>query len=137
MNFSIPIIPTAQQRARHTRTGHAYKSRTQQDNERTLEACLLPYRPEKPLEGPLSLFFIAYMPIPASASKKRRAAMLGGKIGHTHKPDADNLCKNLLDALTRLQFWRDDAQVVELRAVKRYGDSPRWDVVLLPLTEEE
>lgn len=128
MTFELPIIPTAQQRARHTRTGRAYKSAAQEGNERTLEAVLMPYKPEKPLCGPVRLSFTAFMPIPASASKKRREAMQAGKIGHTVKPDVDNLSKQLLDAMTRLRFWDDDRQVVELVARKRYDESPRWAV---------
>lgn len=128
MTFDLPIIPTAQQRARHTRTGRAYKSNVQSANERTLEAALIPYMPKTPLEGAIRLVFTAYMPIPASATKKRREAMLGGKIGHTHKPDVDNLSKQLLDAMTRLRFWIDDRQVVELVARKQYDNNPRWSV---------
>lgn len=128
ITFELPIIPTAQQRARHTRTGRAYKSSTQEENEQALEAMLMPYRPDWPLKGPVRLVFTAYMPIPASASKKNREAMLEGKIGHTKKPDVDNLAKQLLDAMSRLWFWEDDRQVVELIARKRYGESPRWVV---------
>ena len=128
LRFILPIIPTAQQRARHARTGRAYKSAAQEGNERTLEAVLLAHKPEKPLCGPVRLSFTAFMPIPASASKKRREAMQAGKIGHTVKPDVDNLSKQLLDAMTRLRFWEDDRQVVELVARKRYDESPRWVV---------
>ena len=88
----------------------------------------MPYRPVWPLKGPVRLVFTAYMPIPASASKKRKAAMQAGKIGHIVKPDVDNLAKQLLDAMSRLWFWEDDRQVVELVARKRYGESPRWVV---------
>lgn len=49
IRFTIQAVPTAQQRVRHTRTGRAYKSSDQEANERTLEAMLMPYAPEKPL----------------------------------------------------------------------------------------
>ncbi len=52
--------------------------------------------------------------------------MLSGKIGHTVKPDVDNLAKQLLDAMTRMGFWEDDRQVVELAGRKRYDTTPRW-----------
>lgn len=128
MTFELHIIPTAQQRARHTRAGRAYKSTAQEANERTLEAVLLSYKPENPFCGPVRLVFTACMPMPASASKKRREAMQAGKIGHTVKPDVDNLSKQLLDCMTRLRFWEDDRQVVELVARKRYDANPRWVV---------
>lgn len=128
MEFELAIIPTAQQRARHTRSGRAYKSTEQEANERTLEAVLIRHRPEKPLSGPVRLVFTACMPIPASASKKRRESMQEGKIGHIVRPDVDNLSKQLLDAMTRLRFWEDDRQVVEIVARKRYDANPRWVV---------
>lgn len=43
---------------------------------------------------------------------------------HTSKPDADNLAKAVLDALTTLGAWRDDAQVSTLIVTKDYGDTP-------------
>ena len=126
MRFELSAVPTAQQRTRHTKTGRAYKSAAQEANERTLEALLLPYKPKMPLRGPVRLDFTACMPIPASVSKRRREAMLSGKIGHTVKPDVDNLAKQLLDAMTRMGFWEDDRQVVELAGRKRYDATPRW-----------
>lgn len=142
--FTIDCIPTAQARARHTRSGRAYKSASQLANERTLEAMLLPFRPAMPFDGALQLRFMAYMPIPLSAGKKRREAMLRGDIGHTTKPDLDNLAKQLMDAMTRLRFWNDDRQIVELMASKAYADKPCWRVevqaakaAILPATTGE
>jgi Holliday junction resolvase RusA-like endonuclease len=37
---------------------------------------------------------------------------------HTIRPDADNLKKALMDALTEIQIWRDDAQVYGIKAEK-------------------
>lgn len=39
----------------------------------------------------------------------------------TSRPDAENLSKAVLDALTNAQIWRDDAQVVIAHTEKRYG----------------
>jgi Holliday junction resolvase RusA-like endonuclease len=39
------------------------------------------------------------------------------------KPDADNYAKAVLDALTQINAWQDDAQVCELVVVKRYADA--------------
>lgn len=133
LNFTLKCVPTAQQRPRHmrTRTGRdlTYKSGRQTANERTLESLLAPYVPEKPLEGGIELRFTAIMPIPLSESKKRREAMLRGEIGHTTKPDLDNLAKQLKDAMTRLVFWHDDRQVVRVVGEKLYGTEPCWIVM--------
>ncbi len=91
-----------------TKTGIdlTYKSEAQAANERTLEANLQPFVPLKPLSGALELKFTAVFPIPKSVNKRERQAMLAGEIGHTVKPDLDNLAKQL----------------------KRYGETPCWIV---------
>ena len=108
--FTLRCLPTAQQRARH------------------MEALLRPHKPPTPLEGGLELSFRAVFPTPKSGSKKEHAGMLRGTVCHTVKPDLDNLAKQLKDAMTRLQFWRDDKQVVRLICEKRYGEYPAWEV---------
>ena len=128
--FTLPVVPTAQARPRHTRHGHTYKSAGQIAAEQTLEALLVPHIPENALDGPLELCFMACLPIPKSAGKKAREAMLGGISGHTKKPDLDNLAKQLMDAMTRLRFWNDDRQITRLVAEKRYSDSPCWQITL-------
>jgi Holliday junction resolvase RusA-like endonuclease len=37
------------------------------------------------------------------------------------KPTADNAAKAVMDALTQLGLWRDDAQVVSLQGRKTFG----------------
>jgi Holliday junction resolvase RusA-like endonuclease len=43
---------------------------------------------------------------------------------HTSKPDLDNLEKAVLDTLTELHFWTDDALVSDLSSCKRYAIAP-------------
>ena len=75
-----------------------------------------------PLEGAVLLSMIATFPVPASWSKKRRAAALRGELLPTVKPDADNLLK-CCDALNEV-VWRDDKQIVQAIVQKRYGEQP-------------
>lgn len=52
---------------------------------------------------------------------------------HTSRPDADNLLKAVMDALTDVRVWRDDAQVHGVCVSKRYanhGDSPHAVITL-------
>lgn len=138
MTFILPCVPTAQQRARHAmRNGQpmAYKSANQKANERTLDALLMQYMPAAPMAGAISLEFRAVFPAPKSAGKSRRAAMLRGQQYHTHKPDLDNLAKQLKDAMTRLQYWYDDRQVVRLICQKAYGETGRWEVCVREMGE--
>lgn len=41
---------------------------------------------------------------------------------HVQKPDLDNLAKAVMDALTIIGAWRDDAQILELRVDKAWTD---------------
>lgn len=129
--FVLNCTPTAQARVRHAvRCGRsvAYKPAGQKGAEAVLDGLLSARAPANPLEGPLVLEFIAGMPIPASASKKDREAMLRGETAHTKKPDLDNMAKQLKDAMSRAGFWGDDRQVVSLRCSKRYAAVPHWEV---------
>lgn len=138
--FILPCIPTAQARARHgVVNGHSmtFKSGAQRAAEQTLDALLALHAPEAPLMGAVTLEFRAVFPPPKSASKKARAAMLRGAEPHTKKPDLDNLTKQLKDAMTRLQFWRDDRQVVRIVCEKRYGEQGRWEVCIREAMEGE
>lgn len=134
LKFRLNCIPTAQARARHmtTKSGLSvsYKSANQKANERTLEALLAPYAPKAPLHGPLVLEFVAALPVGKSDSKKLREAKLTGLVAPEKKPDLDNILKNLMDCMTRLQFWTDDVQVVCLRCEKIYAEQGYWDVAL-------
>lgn len=134
LNFRLNCIPTAQARARHGRTKSGlhvtFKSANQKANERTLEALLAPHAPKTPLAGPLVLEFVAALPVGKSDSKKLREAKLTGLVAPEKKPDIDNLTKQIMDCMTRLQFWTDDVQVVCLRCEKIYAEQGYWDVSL-------
>ena len=140
MSFVLNCTPTPQQRARHAVRGKfasAYKSSAQKANERTLEALLLPHTPKTPTIGPVAVEITASFPVPISAPKKAKEGMLEGKICHTKKPDVDNLAKQMLDAMTRLQFWQDDRQVVSVTCTKRYAATGSWAVNIREVREGE
>ena len=133
LRFILPIVPTAQARPKVAVRGkfaQAYKTKEQQANERTIEAWLKDHAPAAPLSGPLTLIFNAGLPVPASASKKARAEMLSGIQRPAKKPDLDNLAKQLKDAMTRMGFWHDDAQIVEMRGKKIYAESGYWEIAV-------
>jgi len=81
----------------------------------------------KPLEGrgldtPLMLILTFHMPRPkghfgAKGLLERHACTL-----FVRKPDADNLAKAVMDAMTMIGVWRDDDQVTDLVVRKRYAD---------------
>ena len=67
--------------------------------------------------GPVDVEIAAVFALPKSWSKQKRDAMACSL--HTQKPDADNIAKAVLDALSA--FWTDDAQVAVLRVRKTWS----------------
>ena len=139
MKITIPLVPAPQKRARFSTRGgfaKAYKSKEQRSEEEFIMFYLKEHVPPSPIECGVKLKVICYMPIPKSTSKKNRALMELGQVPHIKKPDLDNLLKNIMDCMTKLQFWRDDSLVFETHALKRYEDnlSCRWEVELETIT---
>ena len=130
MKFTIPIEPVGQMRARATAIGgHArtYKHGKQRAEEARLLAFAAEHRPHAPMDGPLELTVDAYLPIPASMTKLKKAMAMSGELRPTKTPDADNLAKMLLDCFNGV-FWTDDKIIVGLMVRKFYSDRPRWEV---------
>jgi Holliday junction resolvase RusA-like endonuclease len=83
----------------------------------------------KPLEGPLRLFLKFGMPRPKSMIWKKKPMP---EVPCDRKPDNDNLCKSLFDALSGVCYL-DDAQLAEVRACKVYvaGNTQPYVEVLI------
>lgn len=71
-------------------------------------------------DKPVRVEIVAFFEPPKSARKKDWAVMLANLILPTKKPDIDNIAKIILDALNKIAYV-DDAQVIELSAIKRYA----------------
>ena len=127
--FIAECTPTPQQRPRFSKWG-AYKSSTQKENERLLKEALLPYKPDKPFTGALELLVVAHMPIPKSATKKVKEAMVKGLLPHINKPDCSNMLKNLEDVCTQIGFWIDDRQIIKTDFTKVYSEYPSWNITI-------
>jgi Holliday junction resolvase RusA-like endonuclease len=67
--------------------------------------------------------------VPKSWQSAKKRLAREGKIRPAVKPDIDNLVKAILDALNGGIAYEDDKQIVELTAVKLYGD-PRTEIML-------
>lgn len=77
-----------------------------------------------PLDGPIDLRVVAFMPIPASWSKKMQAAACADKVRPTGRPDADNVLKGVCDAIQEICV-RNDTLFTETSIWKRFGIQPR------------
>ena len=126
--------PTAWARTRVSSTGHLFTPPRQRNVAAALRmAC----QTEMQAAGiatyhePISLILRAELPIPASWSKKKKAAALLGII-RPGRPDLDNILKLCSDALNHVAY-ADDALIAELRAEKRYSGEPKITLSIVPL----
>lgn len=79
------------------------------------------------MEGNITVVITAVFPIPKSVSKKKRAALIDAP--YPHKPDCDNICKSVLDALNGIAY-DDDSQVTMVVVRKKYGETPCTEVTM-------
>jgi Holliday junction resolvase RusA-like endonuclease len=71
--------------------------------------------------GPLRVGLEVVFPRPKSHFTAKGALKPSAPLWHTGKPDRDNLDKGVLDALTQIQMWADDAQVCDGPISKRFA----------------
>lgn len=70
-----------------------------------------------------------YKSVPASWSKKKRAAALAHEVRPIGKPDIDNYVKAVKDGLSGVVYI-DDSLIVDSNSRKRYAEQPRVEIVL-------
>ncbi len=131
VDLAIPGVPAAKQRPRFS-GGRTYTPQKTVNYETYLKGIFAEARPDGPLEGPLMVEFVFYMPEPKSMPKRDR----GRQLPHTKRPDKDNLEKIVLDAGNGV-LWIDDAQVYATLGIKVYGEAPRTEIRVWGLGETE
>lgn len=131
LELFMPVEPVAKGRPRFYRHGRAVVAVTP-NKTRKYEAEILNrvarHMRAMSLEtqsGPLKLEIVFYFKRPKSHTKKQRLI-----AHHIIRPDLDNLCKGVLDALNG-ELFKDDSQVCMLSAVKRYCQDTQQPGVLL------
>jgi len=126
----IPGKPLGKQRPRVLKNGITYTPKETVNYETYIKQLFATeHKLHKPFEGPVKMQITAYFPIPASTSKTKKASMEQGHIKPTVKPDVDNICKIITDALNGLAYL-DDKQIVECTIQKCYSSIPRVQVTI-------
>ena len=120
MNFFIAMKPptaTAQEKKVNTVKSKPvfYDPPAVKAAREKITAYLCEHRPVKPMSGAVELRTLWLFP--------RGKAHKHGEWRIT-KPDTDNLQKLLKDCMTKVGFWRDDAQVAREISEKRWSDEP-------------
>ena len=136
LTIVVPGPPVGQGRPRFTRRGFAYTPPKTRTHAAYIKAMFAQKYPgHMPLEGPVEMEVIVVFPVPKSASKKRRQAMLWGHEMPTKKPDSSNAMKLCEDALNGIAY-RDDAQIVLSSVAKQYGTAAHTEIKIRPFGEE-
>lgn len=133
ISFIIDGDPVAKGRPRFRRIGNyvqTYTPAKTKNAEKHIEECFKKQvnNFKMPEKGPISLTIEFFMPIPTSLSKKKKDALLGQP--HTKKPDLDNFCKSVCDALNGIA-WEDDSCIYDMRLIKVYAAEPSTHVTIV------
>ena len=116
-DFFVSGSPKAQPRPRMTKGGHVYTPDSAMDwKEAVSVACRL--RVKETITRPVRLAVYFCFPMP------KRIKAGGGVSPHVSKPDADNLLKAVMDAMTWANVWTDDALVFSSVTEKWYHEGP-------------
>ena len=138
ISFTVPGRPVGKGRPRFS-NGRAYTDQQTKEYEEEVAWRFMTAKRSKMLaqtfwervkEAPVAITITAFYPVPKSDSKKKRTEKLENYIRPTIKPDVDNVVKAILDGLNGLAY-KDDKQVFQLVAMKRYAADPRVDVALV------
>jgi len=82
----------------------------------------------KPLESALTVFLYLRYTVPASYSKKRKEACLGG-LEYPKRIDIDNVYKSITDAMNGIVYL-DDSQIVEAHIKKVYAEESGANIMV-------
>ena len=123
-------------RPRFTRDGHAFTPTSTRVYERAVRQAYEAAGGEL-LDGAVHIDIEAVAELQKSATKKQKAARLQGDELAMTKPDIDNVCKLVLDALNGVAY-ADDRCVVSVRLIKgRYETEPRLIVRVRELNQRD
>ena len=119
IEFEIPFTVQPKQADRSTKSGIHYQPKEVTENANNLAALVAPYRPAKPLDGPIIATFTFKFPWIGKHKKIRQTHTWWPK---DTIPDLDNLEKQLCDVFQRSGFFKNDSRIFRKVTEKRYED---------------
>lgn len=123
LEFIIHMTPVPKGRPRFA-NGIVYTPQETVLFESAFRAFSRKYKPYEPLIGPLDIDLEFHFVKPKSSKR----------IHHTVRPDIDNLQKAVTDAMNNL-FYKDDAQIIRVRATKFYSEKEFIRIVIKEFSE--
>ena len=131
ISFTIPGKPMAWERSRHSGKIH-FDSKKQTSNKGTLHMYATQAYSGELIDVPIAIKVWAFFPASKELMKKRPKEVEAEIIPFTARPDSDNICKLIGDALNGV-LWRDDSLIVDVFIFKRYSMRPRTEISLDPI----
>lgn len=135
INFKIPGKVKAKQSFKIGKNGFKYTPADVKEYSNWVRLCFIDKYPNwniKEFENkPLKSIIDVYMSMPTSFSKVKTKQALSGEIRPLTKPDADNIAKNINDALNGI-VYPDDKQIACLQVNKFYSV---FDMVRVTITD--
>lgn len=131
MKFFVPGKPAPQGSKRHVGRGIMIESSKRVAPWRQAVATVAESHADGLLDGPVGVRVQFILPRPKTAPA-RSVVSAARRIG-----DLDKLCRSTLDALSDV-IYRDDAQVIDIRASKRValpGETPGAHIVITTAPE--
>lgn len=103
---------TAQMKRANFKNGTFFEGKDLKEARAFYMDSMAEFAPEMPIDGPIGVDVIFYYSI---KDKRKKGTWKASR------PDCDNLVKLLLDCMTKLNFWHDDAQIARLIISKKYS----------------
>lgn len=130
--YTYKGIPKSQGRPRAARMGkfvRVYEDKKDTVNKNNIAAQIVAQDPEYLDDAPVVVTLVCRFPRPKS-HYGAKGVKPSAPFYHTQKPDAENLAKAVLDALTGI-CWKDDSQVVDLHVRKAWTDeAPMTSIIV-------
>ena len=136
IKFEVPCIPVAQPRQRHSVVnGHVRNYIPKTDPvwvfKTALQLAASTVRPETILSGPIRIILDFIFPRTKSMIWKNKPMI---RVPKDTKPDIDNLCKSVFDALNGILFI-DDSQIWSCCASKYFASGNEQPGVIITIEE--
>lgn len=127
--FTIYGRAVAKARPRVTKRGYTYTPKTTKEFETKVKEAYLKQCGEMMFSKstPLEICIEFQFAPPKSWSKGKRKKAKDGELFPTCRPDVDNLCKSIEDALNGVAYY-DDSQIVAMTARKIYAGEDKTSV---------
>ena len=134
IKFTIFEKPIPQQRHRHNNN----KTYDPQHSDKLYFKSIISHtiRTHNALEehtfcGPIEISLSFFLRLPKSKQLRKTKGLY-----HISKPDIDNLIKFILDVMSDI-IYADDAYVCKINAAKYYSDTPRTEITVKEIIQEQ